>query len=128
MYSSVEEVINYTGVRPEDFGMDAPELFSTIQGWLEEATSLINQDRQRDYEAEGNVPDGIHSIAKRIVGNMVSIAMVRRESPVVKIGDWSVNLVKDDVFTSAIKKDLKMYPKKAKFSINVVGEYDVDEL
>lgn len=128
MYSSVDEVIQYTGVRPEDFGVDAPELISTLTKWLEEATDLINQDRGRDYEAEGQVPSGIHHIAKRIVGNMVSVVMVRRESPVVKYNDWNINLVKDDVFTSAIKKDLKMYPRKARFGIMAVGEYDVDEL
>lgn len=129
-YSSVEKVIQATGVRAKDFGCEDHELHTILQDWLDEATDLINLDRKRDYEAEaaaegGNpVPAGIHSIARRIVGNMVSIAMLRRETPVIKVGEWSLNLVNDDVFTAAIRRDLKRYPKKARIGFAVVGEYD----
>lgn len=131
-YSSPQKVIDYTGVTPADLGLRDDEesgegwqsayekLFDIIGEWLEEVTDLINQDRNRDYRLEETIPPGIHNIAKRMVANMVAQAVLRRDTPLVKIDDFNVQMVEDKIFTDAIKADLSRYPAKAKFKITRV--------
>lgn len=116
-YSSPAEVIHFTGTRPEDLGLaTVSELEILISSWLVAAKDLIDRDRNRDYHAEvaaGRrtvVPPGIGNIAMRIVANMAALAVLRRETPVVKVGDYTIRMAEDDIFTGSIRKDLKLYP------------------
>lgn len=114
MYSSAAEVISYTGVRPADFGLETDEaLTSVIEGWLAQAKDLINADRNRDYSQEATVPPGINNIALRLVANMVAQAQFRRETPIVRVDDFNVQMVEDRVFTDGIRRDLARYPFKS---------------
>lgn len=127
IYSTPEDVIAFTGARPEDFSLvSAGELLDLIRSWLIEVKDLIDQDRNRDYHAEvaegtrTEVPPGIHNIAKRMAANMVALAMLRRETPVVKIDDFSIRMVEDQMLTRAIRQDLARYPAKPRFRMSVV--------
>ena len=127
-YSSPADVIRFTGTRPEDFGLAAvSELEALILPWLVQAKDLIDTDRNRDYHAEvtagrrDNVPPGIHNIAMRIVANMLALAVLRRETPVVKVGDFAIQVAEDQVFTASIRKDLRLYP-----AISRIGMRRVD--
>jgi hypothetical protein len=102
------------------------ELEDLVRAWLVEAKDLIDQDRNRDYHQEvaqgvrSQIPPGIHNIAKRIVANMLALAILRRETPVVKIDDFSIRMVEDQILTRAIKQDLARYPAKPRFRMSVV--------
>lgn len=125
-YSSAEEVIRYTGIRPSDldFEDDIDEeteeviksadekLEELVKGWLIQIKDLIDQDRNRDYHEEGEVPKGINHIALRMASNMVAQAVMRRETPIVRVDDFSIQMVEDQVFTNAIRRDLARYPMK----------------
>jgi hypothetical protein len=126
-YSTPEDVIRFTGSRPQDFGFTTPaQLEDLVRAWLVEAKDLIDQDRNRDYHQEvvqgvrALIPPGIHNIAKRIVANMLALAVLRRETPVVKIDDFTIRMVEDQIFTRAIKQDLAKYPRKPGFRMSVV--------
>lgn len=129
-YSTPEEVIQYTGVRPQDFYLedDDPEapnpstaeekLTSLIANWLVQIKDFIDRDRNRDYSASGKVvPPGIHNIALRAAANMVAQAQLRRETPIVKKDDFTISMVEDKVFTASIKSDLSRFPFRPNFKL-----------
>jgi len=126
-YSTADEVIQYTGVHPQDLGLESYEgLNRVIEGWLVQIKDIIDKDRNRDYHQEveegkrTEVPPGIHHIAMRICANVIAQATFRRESTIVQVDDYKVQMLDDQIFTDAIKKDLSRYPKKPSFGIMVV--------
>lgn len=71
------------------------------------------------------IPEGIHNIAMRACANMVKIAYMNRESPVIRIDDWNTKLVEDKILTDSLKKELGLYYKKPEFTFGrVVGKVD----
>lgn len=121
MYGTVAGVKGLTGVKPEhlDLPTDA-DLDAQVTGWLEDATSMIDEYLERDLQAEvaaGQlvaIPRTVHNGAERIVVNMVTLAMQRRASPVVQVGEFTIQLSSDAVFTKAIKDDLYPLHRKNK--------------
>ncbi len=145
IYSSPKKVIEYTGVRPQDFGLEdelneneevvetaEEKLESIIEGWLEQVKDLIDHDRNRDYHEEveagkrDKVPPGIEFVALRMAANMVAQANLRRQTPIVRHDDFSVDMVEDKVFTNAIKRDLARFPYKPNFKFIVPGGEEDD--
>lgn len=117
-YSTPEDVISYTGIKPEDLGMDTEsELKIFIVKRLIEIKDIIDHDRKRDYHAEAEesgtqVPPGIVHIALRIAKNFISHAVLSRETPIIRIDDFTIRSVEDKVMTRAITEDLKRFPLK----------------
>lgn len=117
MYSTAVSVIEYTGVRPKDLSCDtSAELTTLVESWLLEIKSIIDSDRKRDFlsEAGGNVglvPPLVHNVAKRMCSNMVALAVLRRDTPIVKLNDFAVQLVSDQILTEEIKRDLSLIPR-----------------
>lgn len=131
MYGSQADVITRTGVEPKDLGTtDQAALEALLGGWLEEAKSLIDAECKRDFDAEvaagtiPAVPKGVASIAVRLVANMVAVSLQRRSSPIVQLGSFNVQISSDDVFTDALKADLRPYKKRSRLGLYVVGKPD----
>lgn len=116
VYSSVESLKAYTNIKYNDLGLDNDAaLTSLLTEFLEEAKSFIDNDRNRDYEDEDEVPAGINNIARRIAANMVSQAILKRQTPIIHHDDFEQDVSMDEVFTKAIRKDLKRFPAKPRF-------------
>jgi len=139
MYSTPEKVISYTGVRPQDFYLEddgektaEEKLKEMIEGWLLQVKDLIDADRNRDYNKEVDegkrekVPPGIENIALRMAANMVAQAQLRRETPIVRHDDYSVDMVEDKVMTNAIKNDLARFPFKFDVKLMHTGKTKED--
>lgn len=124
-YSTAKKVKSFTGVQPGDIGAaDDAELTTWIEDRLIEIKDLIDQDRGRDYHAEGTVPPGIEHIALRMAGNLIGFAVMRRETPIVRIDDFTIRTVEDQVFTRAIAEDLSRYPRKVRIApFRIEGKY-----
>jgi len=124
-YSTPEDVIKATGSEHKDFKHieTEEELKAMIKGWLVEIKDFIDQDRNRDYHLEDEIPKGIHSIARRACVNMVIYAIQSQRSPVIRIGDWSIRMVEERVFTPSLLIDLHKFPAKPLFRIyRIEGE------
>lgn len=121
-YSTAEEVMQYTGVKPGDLGLnEEQELKDVLEGWLIQIKDIIDKDRNRNYHREGSeVPPGINHIAMRVCANVVAQASFRRESTIVQVDDYRIQMVDDQIFTEAIRSDLSRYPRKMGFGIMVV--------
>lgn len=131
MYITKERIIRNTGIKAEDFNITIQADFETmIDEWIEDATDIINEDRNRDYEKEvldgkrEKVPAGIKNIAERMVSNMVAKMILRRQTPITQNEDFEVTMTSDEVFTDSIKKDLARYPMKSTLNIFRVGAVD----
>ena len=121
-YSTAEEVMQYTGVKPGDLGLsEEQELKDVLEGWLIQIKDIIDRDRNRNFHKEGSeVPPGIDHIAMRVCANVVAQASFRRESTIVQVDDYSIQMVDDQIFTKAIREDLSRYPRKPSFGMMVV--------
>jgi hypothetical protein len=92
----------------------------------------IKQTNIGNYLYVGNVytkviPEGIHNIAMRACANMVKLAYLNRESPVIRIEDLNATLVVDQILTPELKAELRMYAKKPNFNFSRV-EGKINEL
>ena len=126
-YSTPEDVISYTGIKPKDLGFgeeDEDGLKALIEVWLTQIKSLIDADRNRNYLVEGTVPAGIDNIALRMAANLVAIAVVRRDTPIVRVDDFNIQIVRDEIFTEPIQKDLSRFPAKPRFRFLRVNTND----
>lgn len=123
-YSTVNDVLEDTGLGPEDLGFTDDEegvedgktaqekLEAKIIKWLIEAKAIINEYKKRDFAAEvaagtlASIPVCISSIAKRIAINMSKQAIINRETPIVTRDDYSIQLTNDTIVTRALYDEL----------------------
>lgn len=121
-YSTPKEVIEYTGIQPESLNLqsDPGKLLVILEKWLKQIASIIHGHQKMNYlelVATGDieeVPAGIHNIAMRMAANMVAQAVLRRETPIVRIDDFAVKMVSDAILTKDIREDLKELPHNKK--------------
>ena len=125
-YSSPEEVIHRTGVVYGDLGAESEDdLFDVLTEWLREATDYINQFTGQIWTSL-TVPKAVESVCAGVVSSMVVIAQQRRKSPLVKISDFNIKMVEDDVITDDVTKVLKKYVDSTSF-VGVSLGVTVDE-
>lgn len=119
-YSDPEAVRIATGVQPEDLGLDdTDELDTLLESWLTEVKDIIDRDRRQDFsdtDVWAEVPALVTSVARRMAGNAIAIAIVRRETPIIRIDDFSVKLVEDRLLTEDIRRDLALIPRGRTYS------------
>lgn len=128
-YGDIDTIIHWTGIQPGDLGFTDDEggdsaddkLEKFIEGRLIEIKNIIDMDRNRDYLEEGDVPPGINNIAMRICSNLLAHAILRRTTPIVRVEDYTVDLVEEKFLTPSIKKDLGRFPAKLTGKIQRLG-------
>lgn len=119
-YSSAQEVIAYTGLRPDTLRCDSDAaLENLLESWLVQIKSLIDADRGRTFDTD--TPAGIHNIAMRICSNMVALMQHRAQSPIIRVDDFTVRMVSDEIFTASIRRDLMRFPHRSRLSMIRVG-------
>lgn len=107
------ELVPAAGQTEED------RLNEILAGFLRTAKEYIDLDRERDFELEGAVPEGIKSIALRIGANMVQDMIDRQDAKVVK-RDQSGNVMfkPSRILTDDLKIELSLYNKGSKLPIS----------
>lgn len=130
-YSTIEDVLEDTGLEPTDLNFDADaELEAKIEKWLVEAKAIIDEKKGRNFTAElaagtiTSIPICIHSIAKRLAINMAKQARINRDTPIVSRDDYNIQITNDTIITRAIEDDLEDCAKtgaSSSFSMFVVN-------
>lgn len=123
MWINAEDVINFHGVKPKHLNLekdDTQGLTDLISDWIEQSQSLINTYTNRNYTDE-NVNDAVKNVCLRLTSNMVSLAIQKRDSPIIKVNDWTVQNVSSDVFSSDLKDDLKPFVKDSSNEVTSFG-------
>ena len=52
---------------------------------------------------------------------MVSLAIQKRDSPIIKVNDWTIQNVPSDILTDDLKDDLKPFIKDSSTEPNSIG-------
>lgn len=126
-YGDKGEVKALSGVKPEHLSfVDGAALDTWLDARLAEITDWINTYTGRDLEQEvidaeiKDVPLGIDAVANQLGRNLVAVAIASRQSPIVRIDDWSVQIAEPEVFTKKAKMTLSLYRKRRPINAFVV--------
>lgn len=106
---SADDIIEFTGVKPQTFRYeknDTESLEELLNKWIDQSSSLICSYCNHDFDEDEEIPDAIQNICIRLTANMVALAQARKDTPVVKVNDWSIQTVSSDIFTDDLKDDL----------------------
>jgi hypothetical protein len=123
MWISVDDVINFHGLKPKHLNLDKDDtttLETIVSGWIEQSQDLINMYTNRNYTDE-TVRPAICNICLRLTSNMVRLAVQNRDSPIIKVNDWTIQSVPSDIFTDDLKDDLKPYIKDSSTEPDSIG-------
>lgn len=116
-YGSVSDVKVLTGIHYGDLGFESDDEEDGLDKWIEarlaEIKILIDRDRNRDdWEDQGWLL-AIDGIANRWCAEHIRFAMAHRDSPIVKVDDYTVELPTDEVPGKGILADLRRFLRKA---------------
>jgi len=123
MWISVDDVINFHGLKPKHLNLekdDTSKLETIVSGWIEQSQDLINTYTNRNYTDE-TVRPSVQNICLRLTANMVNLAIQNRDSPIIKVNDWTISTVPNDIFTDELKDDLKPFIKDSSTEPNSIG-------
>ena len=123
MWISVDDVINFHGLKPKHLNLDKDDtakLEEIVSDWILQAQDLINVYTNRNY-TDDTVRDAVKNICLRLTSNMVKLAIANRDSPIIKVNDWTIATVPDEVFSDKLKNDLKPFIKDSSNDKDSIG-------
>ena len=123
MWISVDDVINFHGLKPKHLNLDKDDtskLESIVSDWIIQSEDLINTYTNRKYDDE-TVNPAVQNVCLRLTSNMVSLAIQKRDNPIIKVNDWTIQNVPSDIFTDDLKEDLKPFIKDSSTEPNSIG-------
>ena len=127
MWISVDEVIEFQGLKPQHLNLakdDTNKLEEIVAGWIEQSQDLINVYTNRNY-TDDNVRPAVKNVCLRLTSNMVRLAVQNRDSPIIKVNDWTIQTVPSDIFTDDLKHDLKPFIKDSSSEPDSIGVYAI---
>lgn len=123
MWISVDDVIHFHGLKPKHLNLekdDTVKLEEIVSDWIIQAQDLINTYTNRNYTDE-TVKPSVQNVCIRLTSNMVSLAIQKRDSPIIKVNDWTIQNVPSDIFTDDLKEDLKPFIKDSSTEPDAIG-------
>ena len=126
LWISVNNVIAFHGLKPQHLNIAKNDehaddkLAEIITDWIVQAQDLINVYTNRNYTSS-TVRPAVKNVCLRLTSNMVSLAVQKRDSPIIKVNDWTIQNVPSDIFTEELKDDLKPFVKDATNEPNSIG-------
>ena len=130
LWISVDQVIAFHGLKPQHLNIkkddkDADDkLEGILTDWILQSQDLINVYTNRHYTSE-TVRLAVKNVCLRLTSNMVSLAIQKRDSPIIKVNDWTIQNVPSDIFTDDLKEDLKPFIKDSSNEPNSIGVYAI---
>lgn len=113
-YCSVDDVTEISGVNQTYFfrnSQTAETDFNELIGkWIELASGTINTYCNRTFSPE-DVPETIRLATILMVCNLIGFVQSRKETPIIKKDDWTVDFLDVKIFTDDIKEMLEPYEK-----------------
>ena len=130
LWISVDKVIAFHGLKPQHLNIsktdtDADEKLSAIiTDWILQSQDLINVYTNRQYTSQ-TVRPAIQNVCLRLTSNMVSLAIQKRDNPIIKVNDWTIQNAPSDIFTDELKVDLKPFIKDSTNEPDSIGVYAI---
>lgn len=137
MWISVDNVVHFHGLKPQHLNLsktDTTLMEEIVTDWILQAESLIKTYCHIKSISDDDVSDAMRNVCLRLTSNMVTLAIQRRDNPIIKVNDWTIQNVSSDIFTDDLKEDLRPFivdssndPSKFDiFAITGQGLYDAD--
>lgn len=115
---SAADVIQFTGVKPKTFRFEKDDtngLSRLLEKWIRQSESLICTYCNYDFDKqEEDIPEAVQNVCLRLTANMVALAQARKDTPLIKVNDWSIQTVSSDIFTEDLKDDLTPFAHERK--------------
>ncbi len=112
MYGSVANVRTITGLKPQDIGFSTDEELDT---WLtvkmDEIAQSIERDRNRTDFAANSWDLIIDGIADRWGAAFVRFVMANRDSPIVRVDEFNVEMLEDTMPGETLWEELRRIPR-----------------
>lgn len=127
LWITTTSVINFHALKPKQFNLDKDDetgLTAMLCEWIVQCQSLINTYTHREYTSLTVTP-AIQNILLRLVSNMVTLAIQRRDTPIIKVNDWTIQTVPSDIFTDDLKEDLKPFIKDSSNDYSKIGFFAI---
>ena len=128
MWISVDDVIHFHGLKPQHLNLakdDSTRLEEILSSWILQSQSLIKTYCHiKDIEDE-DVSDAMCNVCLRLTSNMVSLAIQKRDNPIIKVNDWTIQGLSSDIFTDDLKADLAPFVKDASNDSSAIGVYAI---
>ncbi len=111
----VDEVKQFQGLEPKHLKFNNNEvskLNDLISNCISQAENLIIK-YTNDTTLSTNTPPGVQNVCLRLVSNIITLMIARRDTAIIKVNDWKISTVSSDIFTEDLKRDLEPYKKES---------------
>ena len=127
MWIEANQVIQFQGLKPKTLHLDKEDsagLETMVSDWISQCQSLIEEYIHRTY-SDDKVPGAVQNILLRLTSNMVTLAIQRRDSPIIKVNDWNIQTIPSDIFTDDLKHDLRPFIKDSSNDYGKIGFFAI---
>ena len=127
LWITTTSVVNFHGLKPKQFNLEKTDdngLDNIISEWIIQGQSLINTFCHREYTSVTVTP-AVQNVLLRLVSNMCTLAIQRRDTPIIKVNDWNIQTVPSDIFTDDLKEDLKPFIKDSSNDYKAIGFFAI---
>ena len=127
LWITTTSVINFHGLKPKQFNLDKTDetsLHNMLCEWIRQCQSLIETYTSRTYTPT-TVNGAVQNILLRLVSNMCTLAVQRRDTPIIKVNDWTIQTVPSDIFTDDLKEDLRPFVKDSSNDYSKIGFFAI---
>ena len=128
MWISVDNVVHFHGLKPQHLNLDKTDttlMEEIVTDWILQAESLIKTYCHIKSISDDDVSDAMRNVCLRLTSNMVSLAIQRRDNPIIKVNDWTIQNVSSDIFTDDLKADLEPFVNDASTNPNKLGIFAI---
>ena len=127
LWITTTNIINFQSLKPQQFGLqktDATGLTNLLSDWISQCQDMINTYCHRTYTS-ATVPPAVQNVLLRLVSNMVTLSIQRRDSPIIKVNDWNIQTIPSNIFTDDLKDDLKPFIKDSSNDYKSIGFFAI---
>jgi hypothetical protein len=124
LWISVDDVIHFHGLKPQHLNLakdDTTTLEEIISDWICQSESLIKTYCHIHSISDEDVSDAMRNVCLRLTSNMVSLAIQKRDNPIIKVNDWTIQGLSSDIFTDDLKEDLAPFVKDSSNEPDKIG-------
>lgn len=121
-YCSVEDVTEISGINKNYFFRNSDnaetQFNNLITKWIQLASGTINTYCNRTF-SQSDVPEAIRLATVLMVCNLIGFVQSRKETPIIKKDDWTVDFLDVKLFSDDIKEMLEPYEKSRRATSNI---------
>ena len=128
MWISVDDVVHFHGLKPQHLNLakdDTTTLEEILSDWILQSESLIETYCHIKSIEDTDVSDAMKNVCLRLTSNMVSLAIQKRDNPIIKVNDWTIQGLSSDIFTDDLKADLDPFVNDASTDPSKLGIFAI---